>query len=64
MNKFKIGDKVHCFRDGENGFAFLGEVTTVTQLDEDSYEYSMTNAPMLRCSWPILIWEYEMEKVK
>ena len=60
--KFNVGDTVHCYR--ENGFDFIGVVKNRAWVDEDSYEYEVTNAPVKGTGEsPLLIWENEMEKV-
>lgn len=64
--KFKVGDKVHCFRmdsDSMWGFNFYGEVLSVSDTG-DGYEYNVSNAPFLIFGFPILIWEHEMENTK
>lgn len=60
--KFKVGDKVRCYR--EEDFDFVGIVLTCANTG-DEWEYSVTNAPTLfpERTWPILIWESEMELI-
>lgn len=62
--KFKIGDKVKCFREGTKdwyGFDFEGEVKWGDDTG-DGVEYSVTNAPDTVFG-PMLIWETEMDLV-
>jgi len=64
--KFKVGDTVHCKRD-TNGqtpdFDFIGEVLSSKQVEENLFEYEVSNAPELFPGLGIncLIWEHEME---
>lgn len=63
--KFKVGDKVRCKREENDafyGFDFEGEVEWVNCVDDDEYEYRVSNAPTLGfVHHPLLIWEEEME---
>ena len=65
--KYYIGDKVHCFR--KDDFDFIGIVEKVNIVDDNEIEYKVTNAPSLFPelyfnSFPLLIWEQEMELQK
>ncbi|MCR4284414.1 MAG: hypothetical protein NUV97_00005, partial [archaeon] len=59
-SKFKLGDKVRCFR--ENDFNFTGIVTKIADAGSDTpeWEYTVTNAPEIVAGFPILIWENEI----
>jgi hypothetical protein len=60
--KYAVGEIVRCVREGD--FDFVGEVTKVSRVDEDSVEYAVTNAPR---AWPgglpLLVWEDEIKGV-
>jgi hypothetical protein len=61
--RFKIGDRVHCYREDTeafHGFDFHGVVEWVNDTGE-GIEYRVTNAPDLGIvGFPLLIWEEEM----
>jgi hypothetical protein len=64
-SKFKIGDKVKCYREDSKywySFDFEGEVLGVNNMD-DEVEYSVSNAPLLVMGFPCLIWESEMKLI-
>jgi hypothetical protein len=67
MNKYNIGDVVHCYRKEtltQTGFDFTGVILSVANagyIDEEDWEYDVENAPIIsffgqRC----LIWESEI----
>lgn len=69
--KFKVGDTVHCFRQETEafwGFDFVGQVEWVNLVDDDEYEYRVSNAPPpipgYSLGFPLLIWESEMTLVE
>ena len=64
MNKFNIGDQVHCYRKSSKGispFDFVGIVEDFNDVGEEDYEYLVSNAPKKESGeFPLLIWESEM----
>lgn len=62
--KFKLGQKVHCFREDNKSipFNFLGEITSIAEVN-DTYEYEVTNAPEFYPGFNILIWECEIREI-
>jgi len=65
--KFKIGEKVHCYRKVNNAhimdFNFVGVVISVIDTG-DEIEYAVTNSPKIPITgFPILMWEHEMSGV-
>ena len=64
MNKYNVGDVVHCYRketDATMGFDFTGAILSVADVGypEEDWEYDVENAPIAffgRC----LIWESEI----
>jgi hypothetical protein len=62
MSKFKVGDKVHCYREetaGMMGFDFTGNVLKVCGTYDD-VEYIVSNAPLIFAGIPLRLWESEM----
>lgn len=63
--KYKVGQKVGCFREETldvMGFSFSGivkEINNTGGQENPDYEYTVTNAP-IGFIGPILIWEEEI----
>ena len=62
MNKYNVGDRVHCYRAPNKHwtpFDFHGTITRVADTG-DGFEYTVTNAPEIYPNFPCLIWESEI----
>lgn len=61
MNKYNVGDVVHCFRGTPyvTSFDFTGEILSLADTGE-GWEYEVKNAPMTLFGPPCLIWESEI----
>ena len=68
-SKFKVGDRVHCYRKetwSESPFDFEGVVLEANDTGDEAdgvewWEYKVTNAPfIISPEFPLLIWEHEM----
>ena len=67
MNKYNVGDIVHCFRqetEHVTGFNFTGRVLSIANVGypKEDWEYDVENAPKLAIGFnlPCLIWEEEI----
>jgi hypothetical protein len=63
LAKYKIGDKVRCFREESKhwcGFDFAGRVLASKDTGDRDIEYRVSHAPEILPGMPLLVWESEM----
>jgi hypothetical protein len=66
MQKYPIGSKVCCeVHSFGRTYKWDGIVYKVRQVDEDAFEYWVTNHPLLYGNrYPLLAWEYEVSSLE